>query len=215
MEVEHVLGAATPAAFSRYVTAYGRVAVPGMIDLGFDVCGAWRQVTGPLGRDLLLLRFDSAAAQEQAISRITPELAEKLQRMLREVGTSLKEERKTATPILFDERRRSYGAAAPGAPPRTYRMVRRRLAFGADVEAVDALVELVEAVEKAGSWKLFAAYRTVIGHGDEMTEIWISGAPANEWFDDAAPPAAIARLDSVTLEATLSLLEPLPYSKAR
>ncbi len=64
-------------------------------------------------------------------------------------------------------------------------------------------------------WKLFTAYQTTTGDRREMSEIWITDGFVGEWFPEAAPAEALAALAAVTQEASLHLLEPLPYSKAR
>ena len=81
--------------------------------------------------------------------------------------------------------------------------------------AGQALSNLADGLEAAGSWKLFTAYQTTTGDRREMSEIWITDGFAGEWFPEAAPAEALAALAAVTQEASLHLLEPLPYSKAR
>ena len=83
------------------------------------------------------------------------------------------------------------------------------------VAAGEALSDLADSLEAAGSWQLFTAYQTTYGDRREMSEIWIAGDITREWYPQAAPVATLAALDAATHEASIHLLDPLPFSRAR
>ena len=81
--------------------------------------------------------------------------------------------------------------------------------------ASEALSDLADGLKAAGSWKLFTAYQTTFGDRREMSEIWIAVDITREWYPQAASTQALAALDAVTHEASIHLLDPLPFSKAQ
>ena len=81
--------------------------------------------------------------------------------------------------------------------------------------ASEALSDLADGLKAAGSWKLFTAYQTTYGDRREMSEIWIADDITREWYPQAASTEVLAALDAVTHEASVHLLDPLPFSKAQ
>jgi hypothetical protein len=217
IEAEHILADSTPAAFARYVEIYGEVIIPAMNDVGFNVVGAWRQVSGPLGRDLILSSAESMAAVEQIGSKLAEHktMIAGLPRFA-ELGFAFDEILKNGTPFSFaDDRRLQQGAADASGAPRCYRLIRRRVGVTGMAAASEALSELADGLEAAGSWQLFTAYQTTYGDRREMSEIWIARDITREWYPQAASTDALAALDAVTDEASIHLLDPLPFSVAR
>jgi hypothetical protein len=217
IEAEHILADSTPTAFANYVEVYGEVIIPAMIDVGFNVVGAWRQVSGPLGRDLLLSTAESMAAAEQIGPKLLQHktVVEGLPRFA-ELGFTFDEVLKNGTPFAFaDDRRLQLGAENTGSAPRCYRLIRRRVGVAGMAAASEALSDLADGLEEAGSWKLFTAYQTTYGDRREMSEIWIADDITREWYPQAASTEALAALDAVTDEASIHLLDPLPFSEAR
>lgn len=217
IEAQHILGDSTPDAFARYIEVYGDTIIPAMSDVGLNVVGAWRQVSGPLGRDLILTSAESMAAVEQIGPRLGQHKAvtEGVPRFV-ELGFSMDEVLKNGTPFAFaDDRRLQQGAANTGHASRCYRLIRRRVGVAGMAAASEALSDLADGLEAAESWKLYTAYQTTYGDRREITEIWISEDITREWYPQAASTEALVALDAVTLEASIQLLDPLPFSKAR
>jgi len=217
IEAQHILSDSTSEAFARYIEVYGEVIIPAMSDVGFNVVGAWRQVSGPLGRDLILSTAESMAEVEQ-IGKMLGEhkaVTEGVPRFV-ELGFAVDEILKNGTPLAFaDDRRLQQGAATAEQVSRCYRLIRRRIGVAGMAAANEAISDLADGLEIAGSWKLFTAYQTTYGDRREISEIWISDDITREWYPKAASPNALAALDAVTQEASIHLLDPLPFSKAR
>lgn len=217
MEAEHILGDATPATFAKYVEVYGETAIVAMNDVGYNLLGAWRQTTGPLGRDLLLSSAASLAEMEARGPKLFQHeaLKEGLPRLMG-MGFTIDEVAKNAMTLPFaDERRLEQGIAAPGAAPRCYRLIRRRVGFAGMAAAIKALSDLADGLEAAASWQLYTAYQTTTGDRREISEMWITEEITRDWYPQAAPAQALAALDAVTLQASVHLLDPLPYSRAQ
>ena len=217
IESQHILGDSTPAAFARFVDVYGETAIRAINGVGMNLLGAWRLTTGPLGRDLMLTAVDSIAAMEELGAKLFEHeaLKEGLPRLMG-LGFTMDEVTRNGTPLSFaDARRLQQGAADPGTAPRCYRLIRRRVDSAGMQAAIKALSDLADGLEAAGSWKLFTAYETTIDDGSEISEMWITDDITREWYPQAAPADALAALDAVTHEASILLLDPLPYSKAR
>ena len=217
IEAQHILGDSTPEAFARYIEVYGDVIIPAMSDVGFNVVGAWRQVSGPLGRDLILSTAESMATVEQIGKKLGEHKAvtEGVPRFL-DLGFAVDEILKNGTPLAFaDDCRLQQGVATTEHASRCYRLIRRRIGATGIAAANEALSDLADGLEIAGSWKLFTAYQTTYGDRREISEIWISDDITREWYPQATAPDALAALDAVTQEASIHLLDPLPFSKAR
>ncbi|MDC1328762.1 hypothetical protein N8291_05545 [Pseudomonadales bacterium] len=217
IEAEHVLGNSTPAAFAKYVEVYWATMIPAMNDVGYNLVGAWRQVSGPLGRDLFLTTAESMAAMEKIGPRLLEHksLTEGMSRWA-ELGFTVDEVLKNGRPFEFaDDRRLQQGAANTGSAPRCYRLIRRHVGGAGMAAASEALSDLADELEDAGSWQLFTAYQTTYGDRREMSEIWIADDITREWYPKAAGAEALAALDAATREASMHLLDPLPFSKAR
>ena len=217
IEAEHILGNSTPTAFANYIKVYGETMIPAMNDVGYNLIGAWRQVSGPLGRDLFLTTAESMAAMEKIGPRLLEHktLTEGLPRFAA-LGFTVDEVLKNGRPFAFaDDRRLQQGAANTGSAPRCYRLIRRRVGVTGMTAASEALSDLADRLEAAGSWKLFTAYQTTYGDRREMSEIWIADDITREWYPQAASTEVLAALDAVTHEASVHLLDPLPFSKAR
>jgi hypothetical protein len=217
IEAEHILSNSTPTAFANYIKVYGETMIPAMNDVGYNLIGAWRQVSGPLGRDLFLTTAESMAAMEKIGPRLLEHktLTEGLPRFAA-LGFTVDEVLKSGRPFAFaDDRRLQQGAANTGSAPRCYRLIRRRVGVTGMTAASEALSDLADRLEAAGSWKLFTAYQTTYGDRREMSEIWIADDITREWYPQAASTQVLAALDAVTYDASIHLLDPLPFSKAQ
>lgn len=229
IEAEHILGSTMPAAFANYIKLYGEDLLPILNDVGFNLIGAWRQITGPLGRDLFLSTADSMAAVEEIGVKLSqhPALQAGLPRLTK-LEFTIDEVIKNATPFAFaDERRLAQGAVNISAKPRCYRLIRRRVGITGIGVASEALSQLADALEAAGSWQLLTAYHSKTGDRGEMSEVWITDDITRDWYPQItsaetsthtstqASIEALKVLDAVTHEASLHLLDPLPFSKAR
>ena len=133
-----------------------------------------------------------------------------------ELGFAVDEILKNGTPLAFaDNRRLKQGAATIGQASRCYRLIRRRIGVAGMAAANEAISDLAEGLEIAGSWQLFTAYQTTYGDHREISEIWNSDVITREWYPMVASPETLAALNAVTQEASIHLLNPLPFSKAR
>ena len=216
-EVQHILGHSTPNSFAKYVDTYGEVAIPAMNGVGINLLGAWRQATGPIGRDLMISSFESMAEMEEILPKLLQHeaLTEGLPRLMG-LGFTIDEVARYGRTLPFaDDRRLLQGTNNPGTKPRSYRLIRRRANSDGIATAIDALSDLADGLEAAGSWKLFTAYVTTGGDRREISEIWIADDVSLEWYAKAASTQTLAALDAVTLDASIHFLEPLPYSNAR
>ena len=217
IEAEHILGDSTPAAFANYVKIYGETMIPAMNDVGYNLVGAWRQVSGPLGRDLFLTTAESMAAMEEIGLRLLghKSLIEGMSRWA-ELEFTVDEALKNGRPFEFsDDRRLEQGSNNTDSTPRCYRLIRRRVGVTGIAAASNALSSLADQLEAAGSWKLFTAYQTTYGDRREMSEIWIADDITRQWYPEAASTEVLAALDAVTQEASIHFLDPLPFSRAR
>ena len=216
-EVEHTLGDATPATFDKYVEMYGEVAIQALIEVGANPLGAFRQATGPVGRDLMISNFESLTVLEETLGKLMENktLVEGLPRLMG-MGFTIDELSKYGRTLPFaDERRIQQGMDNPSGNPRHYRLIRRRADTDGMEAAIYALSDLADGLEAAGSWKLFTAYVTISGDRRELSEMWIADDLTLDWYPEAAPAKALAALDAASLDASIHFLEPLPYSRAR
>lgn len=216
-ETQHILGDSTPASFAKYVEVYEETAIRAINDIGSNLLGAWRQTTGPAGRDLMLSASESMAAIEETIPRLLEHeaLVEGLPRLMG-LGFTIDEVAKYGRALPFaDERRLQQGFENTGGNPRCYRLIRRRAASDGMGAALEALSLLADALEATESWKLFTAYITTAGDRREISEMWITDEVTMDWYPRNAPEEALAALDAVTFDVSIQLLDPLPYSRAR
>ena len=72
VEIVHRIEPGTPNRFADYVTRYGECAIPALERCGYDVLGGWKWSSGPIGNDLLLIRFDSEAERAEASASLIP-----------------------------------------------------------------------------------------------------------------------------------------------
>ena len=57
IEAVHAVKPLTNTAFDTWVEWYGNDVIPALERNGFDVVGAFKRSTGPMGEDVLLMRF--------------------------------------------------------------------------------------------------------------------------------------------------------------
>ena len=66
VEAIHAVKPLTNTAFDRWVEWYGNDVMPALKRCGYDVLGAFKRSSGPMGEDILLSRFESLDAYSKA-----------------------------------------------------------------------------------------------------------------------------------------------------
>lgn len=217
LETVHTVKPLTNTAFDRYVDVYGDVVIPAFARHGYDLIGAWKRTGGPMGQDVLLIRFEGLAALEQATASLLKD-----QKMLGGLGTLLEsgeiqisESAKTAAPVPYaTEQRLEKALAEKPAAPRQYMQAVLQLKRGGQPTAYDLVGKLADWGEQAGAIQLVTAYETTIGQRGELTDLWILPNGISNFDYRPGDPLAeiIGPLREVAPEESIYYLNPLPYS---
>lgn len=218
MEVIHTVRPATPANFEKYVVRYGETAVPLMERCGFDLLGGFKWSTGEVGRDLLLVRFDSLSHYETATTQLMQALSDpEAIKGLMELDLDIEEFVRLGDtlPYATPERLQALLDSGPDTP-RQYILARLKAPLGALANAVGAVAKLVDRVDGHGM-QLVTAYSARSGARGEFTDLWaLPGGVGDLSFRTGAP--ALPDLDEartfIETEA-IDYINPLPYSRLR
>lgn len=210
LEAIHTVRPVTSAAMDHYLDWYGEFAVPAMTRSGFDLLGAWQIEDGLMGRDLVLIRFDSMAHYSSATNTLRKDasLVEDRERQARPF--TIAETVKLCAPDLaFAPERIDEALAHHGTHPRRYLHTRRQLAPG----TVGAISAMVEAAEAPGDVYRVAGYDTLIGSRGEQSAIWLLPAGALAAGSVGALSARqTLESDTAGIQEWQSYMRPLPYS---
>jgi len=218
MEVIHTIRPATPRKFANYVTRYGETAVPMMERSGFDILGAFKWSTGEIGRDLLIVRFDSMAHYETASSQLFKELAKGGLAPLMELGLAIDEQVHFCSPLPYaTEERLQALLSNPPEKPRQYLYARLKVASGDMQNAAKAYEVVGKLVDEMSgdNVKLATAYATTTGMRGEFADVWaLEDGVGDLAFTTSVPEMPIIdELRQVVDFEALDFINPLPYSK--
>ena len=216
LEAVHRIRPITNTAFDRYVDFYGNVALPTMQRHGWDVLGAWKRTGGPMNEDVLLVRFESQAAFEQATRSLFKDTSmAEASGKLRADGITVEESAKLAlfAPYAKEQRLEAALAEKPDAP-RQYMQAILNLRLGGEAEAFRLLGQMIETIEPSGRIRLTTAYLTSIGKRGELTDLWImpEGMPSLAYRPGDPLAEIIGPLRAHAPEESIFYLNPLPYS---
>lgn len=214
LEVVHSITPLTPHVFSSYVKGYQEVVVPSFERHGWQLLGAWSWQTGPMGRDLMLVQFDSLADLEQANRSLAKDTAMNTEfgKILGAAGAQVAETALTAYPVPYAQADRLQPTGSSDSP-RQYMLARLECVLGSQPRAYELLGKLVTMME-LGNLNLVTAYEYALGPRGVLTDLWTieggmlaTGGPAPDAVNDL-----IAEIREVAPLETLDYLRPLPYS---
>jgi hypothetical protein len=215
VEAIHTVKPLTNTAFDAYVDWYGESVMPALRRNGFDVIGAWKKRGGPMGQDVLLTRFENAAAYEQAGNslRNDREFAAAAGAIGSQFGVS--ESAKMAVPVPYaTEQRLEKALAARPEQPRQYMQAILNVRLGGQPRAYEAVGKLADLLDGGEAMHLVTAYETTMGVRGELTDIWVMASGMLPLAYRPGDPLAdlIAGLRQVAPEESMYYLNPLPYS---
>lgn len=217
LEAVHTVYPLTGSAFDRYVEIYGELVVPAFGRHGFDLLGAWKRTGGPMGQDVLLVRFDSLADFERASASLMSDavIQTQLFAQLDKAGLTIRESAKSATPVPYaTEARLEEALADRPAAPRQYAQAVLQLELGGQPKAYDLIGQLADRLATSGAAKLATAYETALGQRGEVTDLWILRGGVGDLSYRPGDPLGdlIGPLREVAPEESTYYLNPLPYS---
>ncbi len=216
VEVVHAVKPLTNTVFDKWVDWYGTDVIPAMGRNGFDVLGAFKRTTGPMGEDVLVIRFESAGEYEKAGIALRKDAA--FLASLASVAGSwhVKETVKVANIVPYaTEARLEKQLAARPEKPRQYLRAVLGMKYGGQPATMAALDKLADIVDASGRMALATAYETSIGTRGELTDLWVyeNGVPDLSYRPGDPMAELVAALREGAPEESTSYLNPLPYSK--
>ena len=214
-EAVHTVKPLTNTAFDAYVAWYGEFVIPALRRNGFDVVGAWKRTGGPMGQDVLLTRFENAAAYEKAGASLRGDAAF-LAGVDKMAGQfELQESVKMAAPVPYaTEQRLEKALAERPAAPRQYMQAVLQMRLGAQPKFYDTLQKLADLTDQSEAFRLVTAYETTIGQRGEATDIWVMPNGILPLAYTPGDPLAglVADLRKAAPDESTYYLNPLPYS---
>ena len=168
-----------------------------------------------MGQDVLLLRFEDAAAYEKAGQSLRAD-AEMAKSMASWAGKfSLSESAKMAVPVPYaTDARLEKALAARPEKPRQYMQAILNVRTGGQPKFYETVGRLSDLTDGGEAINLVTAYETTIGQRGEATDIWVM--PGGMFPLDYRPGDALADLmgdlREVAPEESTYFLNPLPYS---
>jgi hypothetical protein len=216
VEVIHAVKPLTNTTFAKWVDWYGTDVIPAMERSGFEVLGAFKRSTGPMGEDQLLLRFETLGDYERAGLSLRADAA-----FLKSLGSiagqfTVVETVKTANFVPYaTEQRLERALAERPERPRPYMQAVLQLNQGGQMRAYEAIGQLARILDNSPGMRLVTAYETAVGRRGELTDIWVcpGGVPDFSYRPEDPLAELIAGLREVAPEESIALLHPLPYSK--
>lgn len=215
VEAVHVVKPLTNTAFDSWVEWYGNDVIPALERNGFDVIGAFKRSTGPMGEDVLLMRFASMTEYERAgVSLRKDEVFLKSAASIANRWT-VSESAKVAAFVPYAAESRLEAAMADRPEkPRQYLQAVLRMVTGGQPGAYSAIGKLVEITDKGSGGRLVTAYETTVGQRGELTDLWVMPAVPDLSYRPGDPLADLMlSLRQAAPEESVSYLNPLPYSK--
>jgi hypothetical protein len=216
LQAIHTIRPIGAAIFERWVDVYGTAVVPALQRSGFDLLGAWKRSTGSLQQDLLLARFDSLAAYEQAGAALRRDkgLSDGLAALLAEL--QIGEEVTLASTVPYaTEQRLERALKEKPERPRQYLQATLHVRLGGQPAAYEAISELAERAEQVGALQLVTAYEASTGVRGTLHDLWVlpQGLRDLSYRASGGVLSDLERkLRAVAPEEELTYLNPLPYS---
>jgi hypothetical protein len=215
VEAIHVVKPLTNTVFDQWVDWYGNHVMPALARNGFDVLGAFKRSTGPMGEDVLVMRFESMTDYEKAGVSLRND-----KQFLSGTGAMGKwevgESAKVAAFVPYaTEARLEKALTAKPAKPRQYMQAVLKMKLGGQPTAYAAIGKLADTIEAGGRMALATAYETTVGQRGELTDLWVleNGAPDYSYRPGDPLAEIIASLREAAPEESTCLLNPLPYSR--
>lgn len=215
VEACHTVKPLTNTAFDRYVAWYGEYVIPAMKRSGFGLLGAWKRTGGPMGQDVLLIRFDDMNAYQEAGIALRKDAAFLKGYPLMAGQFEVTESTKLCAPVPYaTEERIEKALAERPDKPRQYMQAQLYLRPGTQLKFYDAVRRLVEVTDAGDYMSLVAAYETLVGQRGEATDIWVMPGGLRSFAYRAGDPLAeiIADLRAAAPDESIYYLNPLPYS---
>lgn len=215
LEVVHSIKPLTGNVFDAWVEWYGNEIIPAMSRNGFDVLGAFKRSSGPMGEDLLLIRFETMADYQRCSLSLRNDRA--FLKALTAIGSwNVRESSKMATFAPFATEQRLVKALAERpSTARQYLQSIFQIRSGGQLAAYEAVAKLAEIADTQSEVQLVTAYETTIGQRGELTTLWArrNGLPDLSYRAGDSPLDVIAVQGEATTEESLCFLNPLPYSR--
>ncbi|MCC7365479.1 MAG: NIPSNAP family protein [Dehalococcoidia bacterium] len=214
VEAIHVIKPITNTIFDRWVEWYGNEIIPAMERNGFDVLGAFKKSTGPMGEDMLLMRFENMAAYEAAGLSLRND-AKFVAAVSARKEWTISERAKTANIVPYATEQRLERMLAKPEKPRQYMQATLQVSLGGQPKAYELIGKLADLIDGSGRMALATAYETAIGQRGELTDIWayFDGMPDLSYRPGDPIAELTAELRKVAPEESITYLNPLPYSK--
>lgn len=214
VEAVHVVKPLTNTVFDRWVEWYGNEVIPAMERSGFDILGAFKRSTGPMGEDVLLLRFENMLEYERAGVALRQD-AKFLKAISIPGPWTVTESNKLAAFVPYaTEQRLEKALADRPAKPRVYMQAVLRMKMGGQPKAYEAIAKLADIIEAGGQGALATAYETTVGLRGELTDLWAFNAAPDFSYRPGDPLADLmVDLREAAPEESINLLNPLPYSR--
>jgi hypothetical protein len=216
LQAIHTIRPIGGAIFDRWVDVYGTAVVPAMQRSGFDILGAWKRSSGSLQQDLLLVRFDSLAAYEQAGAALRRDkgLSDGLAALMAEMHIGEEVTLANTVPYATEQRLERALKERPERP-RQYLQATLHVRLGGQPEAYAAVGAIADRAEQAGALQLVTAYEASTGVRGTLHDLWILPQGLRD-MSYRASGGAVSELEkklrSVAPEEELTYLNPLPYS---
>jgi hypothetical protein len=216
VEAVHAVKPLTNTAFANWVEWYGNEVIPAMERSGFEILGAFKRSTGPMGEDQLLLRFESMADYERAGVSLRKDAA--FLKSVQKIGGqwNVVETAKVAAFVPYaTEQRLERALAERPEKPRQYMQAVLLLNQGGQPTAYECVGKLADMLDGGSAMRLVTAYETTMGRRGELTDLWVCPGGVPDFGFRPGDPLAelIGKLRTVAPEESINLLNPLPYSR--
>ncbi|OAI39727.1 hypothetical protein AYO38_07110 [bacterium SCGC AG-212-C10] len=215
VEAVHTVKPLTNTAFDAYVAWYGEYVIPAMHRAKFGLMGAWKRTGGPMGQDVLLLRFDDLSSYTEAglALRADKKFLEGYSQMAGKFVIT--ESTKLCAPVPYaDEARLEKQLGQKPEKPRQYMQAQLIISPGGQPKFYEAVGKLAALTDAGDFLNLVAAYETTIGQRGEATDIWVMPRGLTSIAYRAGDPLAELMVDlrAAAPEESTYYLNPLPYS---
>ncbi len=209
VEINHRVNPLTPTAYDRYVDLHREVAVPFFERGEWELLGAWKWSTGPMGRYTTLLRVGGPGDVTGAtLASLTAQIQTDGGFALTETITVAE-----AVPYATDARlSKALEPLRPGEPRRQYMLARLALTPAGRPLAHELVAELADSFDERGRMRLVTGYQALVGSTCELTDLWVMDRLGDLGYRPSSPSELVDRLRTVAPDESIDYLNPLPHS---
>ena len=213
LEAVHTIKPLTDTVFDRWVEIYGELVLPAYDRNGWDMLGWFKRSGGRMGQDILLFRFDSLAAMEQATRSLfkDPAIGQAIAGPLSEFQVEESVSQGMTVPYATEQRLEKVRAAKPDEP-RQYMQAVLEIGARDQAGAYELLGKLADTIDsEAGG--LVTAYQATTGPREQLTDIWAFESMLDLRYRPGDPLGElVAPLREFAPEESIYYLNPLPGS---